>query len=148
MEEGTRQIPVGKDGKLPPSERFKNYAAGLATILPLFGTAVISVYGAFLKGEPKAEMAYEELVVTVNKMKVDFAVQKAFVEGFLEGRDLFEGLAQRDEIAAVAGADAEASDGSFQVADFGEAVAESVEVIGVIEPGLDGGLALADGDGV
>ena len=68
-----------------------------------------------------------------------------FGEGGAEGRQEGEGGSQRDEIAGVAGGEAEAGDGAFHVADVAEDVAYRGEAGGVIMESGDEVLAVGDG---
>lgn len=63
----------------------------------------------------------------------------------LEGGDLFEGEAEGDEVAGIAGAGAEAAEGSFEIADLAQGGAEGGEGFGVVQEAGYGVLAALDG---
>jgi len=70
-------------------ERLINYAKAVAILIGAFGAA----FGAsYLKGEPEAErasqdikLAYEKLAAEFNKLQEEFGKEQRFVDGFLEG---------------------------------------------------------------
>jgi len=55
--------------------------------------AGVASYGAFVRGEPGAELSYRELAKSFNELRGEFAKQQAFVEGFLAG------VAKQDVVA-------------------------------------------------
>jgi hypothetical protein len=82
---GDSSSAEGRDSKrnaLGLSERFINWAKGLSILVG----GLIAMYGAFVRGEPDAELAYEKLAAELTALRDELHAAKAYAQGFLDGQ--------------------------------------------------------------